>query len=939
MNLYCRILIFCLFAIHVNVKAQFGTTPQIINFPKTEYNASNQNWSIDQDSTGNIFVANNKGLLIYNGAWSLYELPGQQIVRSVACDNNRIYTGGFGEFGYWEKELLGNYNYHSLTKKITYKQFSKEEIWKISKIDGKIYFQSFSTIYVLDKDKITPISCPGNIMYAFSVHGHIYVQVLKKGLYELKGTIFSPISTLSIFQTDEIITIVEGTKNTAIIGTVHNGIYQLENNTVTPFTSNINTILKTAQLNAGIKLSDTSFAVGTIQRGVYILHEDGRILEHFDQQNGLQNKTVLSLKKDLVGNLWVGMDRGLDQIVLKSPLRYFQDVNGDIGSVYAAALYNGHFYIGSNDGLYIYDRSLGFKNVAGINWQVWSLNVLNGQLFCAHNSGVLVVDQNGISQIPNMPGGWAIKQLNSNPDFALQGTYIGLSVYQKGSDGSFHFKQKVKGLETMPISDWIEDANGNIWLKHAYKGISRIKLNNSKDSVVQIAKLDEENGVQPEIQQNISYWNNNLYSISTEGVKMWNMQTSSFDIVKDLFGYSRNQIKRVFAMPNNSFWIVKDDNQLSYIDAKKQHTPFSLRDFSLVGGYENIVSIDNYRSILCGENGFALFDSNKQLLPKYFNKPIIGSVFINDGSDFLPIVKIAKSKHSRWEIKYENRSIKFIVTNTVFDRMVQYRFRLNKEGEQGYWGEWQTSTTKVYTNLPAGNYKLEVQTNLISEPAVFDFSILSPWYWTWWSKLIYFGIFAFGLVAFYDNVEKKHRRKLRLKQIEMDKQLFLQKMQHENELLLLKKEKLEEEVQLKSEDLANSANELIKRKKLLNKLHIEIGKQNEEMENKNTSSSMKKLSRELERQLKLDKEESNLFEHGFNTIHESFFSKLLHQYPNLTPQDLKLAAYLRMNLGSKEIAPLLNITVRGVELKRYRLRKKMELEESVNLNEFMMKFK
>ena len=101
---------------------------------------------------------------------------------------------------------------------------------------------------------------------------------------------------------------------------------------------------------------------------------------------------------------------------------------------------------------------------------------------------------------------------------------------------------------------------------------------------------------------------------------------------------------------------------------------------------------------------------------------------------------------------------------------------------------------------------------------------------------------------------------------------------------------------------------------------------------------MKRLSKELERQLKLDKDETKLFEHGFNTIHELFFTRLLTQYPNLTPQDLKLAAYLRMNLGSKEIAPLLSITVRGVELKRYRLRKKMYLDESINLNEFMMKF-
>ncbi len=269
--------------------------------------------------------------------------------------------------------------------------------------------------------------------------------------------------------------------------------------------------------------------------------------------------------------------------------------------------------------------------------------------------------------------------------------------------------------------------------------------------------------------------------------------------------------------------------------------------------------------------------------------------------------------------------------------MVLYRFKLFKYGENGYWGEWQHTTAKVYTNLSPGDYKVEIQTNISSVPTYFEFTILPPWYWSWWSKLLYFIAFAWLIGLMYRRIEKKHARNIRLKQLEMEKKLSMQKMQHQHELLLLRQEKLEKEVQFKSEDLANSANELIKRKKLLNKLHVEIEKQQEEKDKNTIAPSMRRLSRELERQLKLDKEETKLFEHGFNTVHEQFFTKLLEQYPELTPQDLKLAAYLRMNLGSKEIAPLLSITVRSVELKRYRLRKKIQLDENVNLNEFMMR--
>jgi DNA-binding CsgD family transcriptional regulator len=62
--------------------------------------------------------------------------------------------------------------------------------------------------------------------------------------------------------------------------------------------------------------------------------------------------------------------------------------------------------------------------------------------------------------------------------------------------------------------------------------------------------------------------------------------------------------------------------------------------------------------------------------------------------------------------------------------------------------------------------------------------------------------------------------------------------------------------------------------------------------------------------------------------------KLAH--PSLTPNDLRLCAYLRLNLSSKEIAPLLNISVRSIEIKRYRLRKKMELPHETGLVEYIL---
>ena len=79
-----------------------------------------------------------------------------------------------------------------------------------------------------------------------------------------------------------------------------------------------------------------------------------------------------------------------------------------------------------------------------------------------------------------------------------------------------------------------------------------------------------------------------------------------------------------------------------------------------------------------------------------------------------------------------------------------------------------------------------------------------------------------------------------------------------------------------------------------------------------------------------------MFREAFDNADSEFFKKLKDLYPELSPNDLKLCAYLRLNLSSKEIAPLINISPRSVEIKRYRLRKKMNLASNENLTNYII---
>src|SRR6476659_11321000 len=107
------------------------------------------------------------------------------------------------------------------------------------------------------------------------------------------------------------------------------------------------------------------------------------------------------------------------------------------------------------------------------------------------------------------------------------------------------------------------------------------------------------------------------------------------------------------------------------------------------------------------------------------------------------------------------------------------------------------------------------------------------------------------------------------------------------------------------------------------------------LENEQAISELKKMIKTLSEDDQVDKEWENFAKH-FDKVHSDFVVKLKEKHPAITGNEMKLSAYLRMNLSTKEIAQLMNISVRGVEISRYRLRKKLGIPTEMNLFEYLM---
>jgi DNA-binding CsgD family transcriptional regulator len=164
-------------------------------------------------------------------------------------------------------------------------------------------------------------------------------------------------------------------------------------------------------------------------------------------------------------------------------------------------------------------------------------------------------------------------------------------------------------------------------------------------------------------------------------------------------------------------------------------------------------------------------------------------------------------------------------------------------------------------------------------------------------------------------------------------QLALEKA--EKELIQLKNEKLESEINFKNAELASTAMNLVQKKEFLLKIKDELSKINKSGKEQIELSELKKILKELSEEKNLNDEWEQFSVH-FNQVHSNFLLKLKSLYPDLTANELKLCAYLRMNLSSKEIAQLMSISTRGVEIGRYRLRKKLQIPSDTNLFRFLL---
>ncbi|MDR0545998.1 MAG: hypothetical protein LBG77_00185 [Dysgonamonadaceae bacterium] len=952
----------------LNIAQAFAIYPNIHNFSRTQSNAGTQNWEIVQHANNWMYFANNKGLLEYDGYhWTTYPIANYTNVRSLYYDetDNRIYAGAFNEFGYYERDERGMLKYHSLVQYIYSFERSFNEIWHIGKSKETIFFQSDREIFRMNGGKINKLNFPYKIECSAFVHDILLVASLEEGVVSVNGDLLMPLPGSERLKNKKICAMKPWRDKQILFVTANSGLFLYDGQSIQPFATDIDAFLQQNQVFCA-EVNGTKLALGTVRKGVVIKDLETNETIYANVGSGLQNNTVLSLAFDKQGNLWLGLDKGIDFVMINSPVYNLFGDDRLYGSGYCSLVRGNQLFLGTNQGLYVtqfpvrtspepfpvhlYDHLIG---------QVWSLTEIQNTLFCGADRGGFILKNGKTEKITGFNGTWKFIELQHFTDMILASSYNGFNLLKK-EGGSWKLAHHIEGFDESG-GMFEEDSAGNIWFCHWMKGISKLTFD------AEMKKFSVEHfGTGKGLYTNR---NNVLVKIDGEiivsgdgGFFRYNPQSNRMEHAPDYeerFGFHPHSV-RLTQMPAGDIWCVsagyfaiagKQEKNRYSVD---NPSFFSYLKDNLILGFEQFNPIDSTNILISTENGFVWLDRKRAKasseLPHSF-QIMIQKVFLTNEKDSL-VSSYLPIQQQIPKFKYRDNSIRFEYSAPEYrdERAVTYSFRLDNFDFD--WSAWSENNTKEYTKLPKGNYTFRVRANNVLENEIvetaYQFVILPPWYENIWAIIVYIILLIGAIVWIIAYISKKSQEgaremEIRKEQEMQEKEKIYQAStrEKEREIVSLKNQKLQYELRHKSQELANSTMNVIRKNEILLELNKIIEKVYEDIDKPNALPTVRKRLQTMQLEIKQNIERDDnwkKFAENFDLIYENFLKRLKERFPELTKNDLRLCAYLKMGLSSKDMAPLLNVSYRSVEMCRYRIRQKFDLERDVNLVDFLQGF-
>ncbi|CAM3083986.1 triple tyrosine motif-containing protein [Flavobacterium frigoris] len=926
--------------------------PDIRNYKRSDYKGGTQNWDIDQDKNGNLYFANNNGLLQFDGSsWKKYSLPNSFAVRSIKIDDSgKIFVGGYSEFGFFESNKKGKLEYFSLSKMINKDANNPIDfIWKIHIRGIEVIFQSFEKIYIYKNKQLKIRNAPNRFQFSFIINNKLYLQDIALGILEYKNDTFIPLKGSRILNNNEVWGMFPMPNNKILVATLSKGLFIYDGKGMTPWKNEANEFIKKNSSLGGVNITNRFIAINSVLDGIIICDLNGKIIQHINHKKGLQNNTVLTSFIDNKNNLWLGLDNGIAFINESSPFSYF-GFSYDLSTVYASVIFNDKLYVATNQGVFCHTwnktiKEDAFSLVKGTTGQAWDLQIIDNLLFCAHNRGALLIESPNAVKILDNRGYFGFKKIPNHPNFIIGSTYNGFTLFEKTQNG-WEFKNKIAGFNKS--TNTFEIDRYNLWLKKDDL-LYQLELSKNLTKFTKI-KCYQQLAKETKGITSIQHFNNKIYFQTKNHFYKYSQQQGTFYEDQTISAIFKN-VPLINALTEDrlgNLWYAFDESLGVLLKStnstyKNSISPFSNLTGNLVNNYLSINTVDSANVFIGLTDGLAHY--NASLSKSFITKPKVFIQSFSFPNDTL-LLGNGRTKLNDYTIPYKSNSVRFIFSSPTYENVENVEFSYLLNGFTDKWSPWSTSLIKEYTNLREGNYKMKLKARnsygIESDSTTFNFTISPPWYRHFLTYLFYISIIIATILFIQRRIKVKIRKNkyyetIEQRRIYLEKESKIRQEQYklEKEIEKLQNDKLQIKILTKDKELVNNSLQVVKKNKILNGIIHKLKDINVESFDDSTKLKLNKLNKSITKEVTADKSWNDLEKHIKN-VHFDFLKRLKEKHPTISPRELDLSTYLLMNMSTKEIAEIMNISNGGVELARYRLRKKLQLNKKENLVGFLI---
>ncbi|OFY88076.1 MAG: hypothetical protein A2236_00340 [Bacteroidetes bacterium RIFOXYA2_FULL_33_7] len=836
-------IIFSLFSIVA--EAQQQGIPFIQNYPPEKYKGYSQNWTAEQDNRGVMYFGNGKGILEYNGkTWRRFYTDNGSTILSLGKDNKgRIYVGGENEIGYIAADSMGLTRFYDLTYLIPEKHKGFTYVWHVYTSSNGIYFVTPEKIIRI-KNKTVRVYYPKSSFFtAFMVDNQFFVQDFDLGLLiEDNDTLNLPPKGNSF---GDLRGIFPYDNNHLLFVTRERGCFLFDHkNPAQHFETQAESLLRDLQFYKGIMLKDSTYAFATLAGGIILIDKKGNIKNVVSEQSGLLGNNVYALFEDQQGGVWSMLGNGLSRVDFSSPLTQFDKRTGLAGIVQDIELIDSVLYAAVIGGVYRF-KNAEFKNmsfepakfelVTGFNEQYYGMTKVNNEILVVGAGGVYSWDGDKKNHVFYNKNEMCVEAsvFHKNTAF-VGGSGLLYAIVKENGKWNWH-KIYEGGIEDVYYI--AEQDSNTIWTSTVNSGIMRFEIINSKTFEATLAYYDSTKGIPTGITE-ITNINGEIIVGTRKGLKKYDNKTDCFIPATDFANTLHNGQKNTYVISfdkQQRLWALQGktvgysyqtsdsaiwfDYPFRKMNVNDIYRIFSTENACWIGGTDGIFHYDETKKTVAQDSLFAIITSISALKDTIF----YGAYY--DDSMYVSYAQPLKLIN---EFEYYHNAFIFDFALASFNNEELNMFKFYLYGYDSEWSDWTYENKKEFTNLPEGEYIFKVKGLDVygneSKIAEYKFTILPPWYRTYWAYALY--IIGFSLTLYVAMRLNSYRLRVANLKLESIVTQRTKELRQRNEEIMQQKE----EISAQRDEIEAQRDQVLRQNESILQQNEEIEAQRDEIE-------------------------------------------------------------------------------------------------------------